>query len=183
MGRPAVNTALNHTFDPNDTTKGAAKDAYNADNAQAGWAKYTPEHAGNLALFDGLDDGLRQPVPREPGRRRQDSDQPDKSTARSPASRRTTASGSTRQPPAATTYLAVEGTYAATAGLIPSALTMPNDCGGRTLSYDVIDITYSAVATGGIGTPGALTTVSDGVTADATKTAAAAFPFLAPPTQ
>ena len=75
-----------------------------------------------------------------------------------------------------TTYLAVEANYAATAGLIP--MTFKNtDCGGRALPYDVIDITYSVVSIGNVAG------VTDGVSADATKTAATAFPYLAAPTQ
>lgn len=59
MGRPAINTALNHVFDPSATTKGMNKDAYNADAAQATWPQtYTPEFAHNLAILDAVDKGL-----------------------------------------------------------------------------------------------------------------------------
>ncbi|MEA2747698.1 MAG: hypothetical protein QOI41_1841, partial [Myxococcales bacterium] len=56
LGRPAINTALTATFETDAGVKGAKKDAYNQDNAQAGWnPKYIPEQAGNLAIFDALD--------------------------------------------------------------------------------------------------------------------------------
>ncbi|MDB5216636.1 MAG: hypothetical protein JWO86_4563, partial [Myxococcaceae bacterium] len=77
-------------------------------------------------------------------------------------------------------YLGVEANFAATNGLLPASLAN-NDCGGRSLSFDVIDTTYSIVATGTTGIPGALGTVSDGVDKDPVKTAATDFPYLAPP--
>ncbi|HEX4452927.1 MAG TPA: hypothetical protein VH143_18760 [Kofleriaceae bacterium] len=55
LGRPAVNTALNHGFDPNAATAGAAKDAYNADQSPGGWMQYATEFAKNLAVVDALD--------------------------------------------------------------------------------------------------------------------------------
>src|SRR5712672_2619843 len=62
MGRPAINTALNNSFNPDDTTKGSGKDAYNAEGNQANWATLmldgklvTKEFAGNLAIIDALD--------------------------------------------------------------------------------------------------------------------------------
>lgn len=59
MGRPAVNTVLNHGFDSNATTANAAKDAYNADSNAATWATtYTAEFMKNLAVVDALDTGF-----------------------------------------------------------------------------------------------------------------------------
>src|ERR1700689_1884549 len=55
LGRPAVNTALNHGFDANPATAGAAKDAYNADQSPGGWMQYAAEFAKNLAVIDALD--------------------------------------------------------------------------------------------------------------------------------
>jgi hypothetical protein len=58
MGRPAINTALNHAFDPN-AGAGAAKDAYNQDEAMGNWpTMYAAQFAGNLAILDALDTGL-----------------------------------------------------------------------------------------------------------------------------
>jgi Domain of unknown function (DUF4331) len=56
LGRPAINTVLNHGF---DTTGGAAKDAYNQDGSPGGWtAAYAAEFATTLGLVDVLDTGL-----------------------------------------------------------------------------------------------------------------------------
>ena len=63
LGRPAVNTAMNHAFDPACTSAScAAKDTYNQDATPAGWvAAYAglggtaDEFAFNLAILDGLD--------------------------------------------------------------------------------------------------------------------------------
>jgi hypothetical protein len=56
LGRPAINTALNHGFDP---AGGPAKDAYNQDGSPGGWAAaYTANFAGNLGILDVLDTGL-----------------------------------------------------------------------------------------------------------------------------
>ena len=56
MGRPAINTALNHTFDPACTsTTCPAKDAYNADNTPTHWATNVPQFEANLGIYDGLD--------------------------------------------------------------------------------------------------------------------------------
>jgi len=62
LGRPAINTALNHSF--TETNKGPAKDAYNT-LAPAMWGTATipnelsktfvAEFAQNLAIIDGLD--------------------------------------------------------------------------------------------------------------------------------
>ncbi len=181
LGRPAINTALTGTFDPNPTTRGAKKDAYNQDNAQAGWnPKYIPEQAANLAVFDSLDTKCgNQFLAQDAGAAGGPNTKVYGALAGITADDRlwlNTAATS------CATYLAVEANFAATHGLIPPSLAN-NDCGGRSLGFDVIDITYSIVATGGIGTPGAATTVTDGVSADPVKTAATAFPYLAPPTQ
>jgi hypothetical protein len=58
MGRPAINTALNHAFDPTKTAANAAKDAYNADGSPGGWMQYAPQFAANLAVIDALDTGI-----------------------------------------------------------------------------------------------------------------------------
>src|SRR5262245_14446261 len=57
MGRPVVNTGLNHGFDP--TAAGAAaKDTYNQDSNKQTWLANVPEFAKNLALIDLLDTGV-----------------------------------------------------------------------------------------------------------------------------
>jgi hypothetical protein len=56
LGRPAVNTALNHPFDANAARAGSAKDEYNHNGAMGTWAsEYTVQFAMNLAIFDALD--------------------------------------------------------------------------------------------------------------------------------
>jgi hypothetical protein len=167
MGRPAINTALNHTFDPIATTKGAAKDAYNQDNAQAGWsAKYTAEQSGNLAVFDGLD--------RNCGNQFLASQDAGSTTNTEVYGVLASVTADDRlwlntAGASCTTYLAVE---ANATKIIPNT-----DCGGRGLSYDVIDSTYSVVAIG------AVAGVGDGIDADPAKTGGTTFPFLAAPVQ
>jgi len=58
MARPAINTVLNHGFDTNAATKGAAEDAYNQDGSPSGWQQYAPAFASALGILDGLDTGL-----------------------------------------------------------------------------------------------------------------------------
>ena len=56
LGRPAINTVLNHGF---DTGGDASKNAYNQDGSPGGWAAaYAALFAGNLAIIDVLDTGL-----------------------------------------------------------------------------------------------------------------------------
>lgn len=177
LGRPAINTALNHTFDPNAATKGAAKDAYNQDNAQAGWVTANAgQQAANLAIFDGLDGPPtaaaatagcgNQFLAQDAGTATPTNLQVYGALASVTADDRLwlNTAGTT-----CTTYLAVE---ANATKLIPNT-----DCGGRALTYDVIDSTYSIVA---VGAPAG---VGDGIDADPVKTGGTTFPFLAPPTQ
>ena len=63
MGRPAINTALNHGFDGSggvpSGSANAAKDAYNADSAVGTWGQtWAPVFAPNLAILDALDTGV-----------------------------------------------------------------------------------------------------------------------------
>ncbi len=63
MGRPAINTVLNHTFDPDSARKQAAKDAYNAAANPATWATTAlgtgdvilTQFEANLGIIDSLD--------------------------------------------------------------------------------------------------------------------------------
>jgi hypothetical protein len=57
LGRPAINTVLNHGFD-GTVAAGPAKDAYNIDGSKGGWLMYTAQFAANLAIVDVLDTGL-----------------------------------------------------------------------------------------------------------------------------
>jgi hypothetical protein len=59
MGRPAINTALNHAFDTSTSAANTARDAYNADTNEATWvATYADEIKKNLGIFDALDAGI-----------------------------------------------------------------------------------------------------------------------------
>ena len=69
-----------------------------------------------------------------------------------------------------TTYLGVEANAT-------GALTN-TDCGGRGLAYDVMNITYNLLVTGGLTAP---TTPLDGTTAVAAKTNGTTFPYLGAP--
>jgi hypothetical protein len=63
MGRPAINTALDHLLDTNVTTKAAARDMYNGDQNVSNWpVAWSPELSKNLAIFDALDKGLSAPT-------------------------------------------------------------------------------------------------------------------------
>ncbi len=158
IGRPAVSTALIAPFQSNATTKGALKDEYNA-AAPAAWSGYAAEMSSNLAIYDALDgvcgNQLAAGATATAGRY---------GTLGAVLSddRLWVNTASTT----CTTYLAVE---ANATGILANT-----DCGGRRFGYDVIDITYSAVAIG------ALAGVGDGITAD-DGMPAATFPFLAAP--
>ncbi|HEY8040066.1 MAG TPA: DUF4331 family protein [Polyangiaceae bacterium] len=164
MGRPAINTALNHTFDTT-AAKGPAKDAYNADNSPANWKSYVPQFKANLAIYDGLD-----------------------TTCGNQA-----AYGALTNPDYTTlaSVLAGDALVVNTAnstcvqylGVEFAVLGIANtDCGGRTPNENVIDLTFNAVA--GTLTPGTLPgnpgPVTNGITAPASP-ATTTFPYLAAP--
>jgi len=175
FGRPAINTALNHTFDTS-AAKGPAKDAYNADSDAGAWgAEYTPQFALNLAIYDSLDTGGF--TDGGGGCGNQFLAQDDAGAARYHALAGVLANdkmwiytGSTT----CTQYLGVE--LVATGAIPPNPDGGAVDqCGGRTLGEDVIDETYSVVASG------MLSGVSDGIGAVASKTDGTAFPYLSDP--
>jgi len=162
MGRPAINTALNNTFAADVNVTNTAKDNYNK-SLQTSWASYSTEIAKNLAILDGLDANCGNQL---------------LAGSSAIASRYNTLAGVLADDQlyvntASSTcgqYLAVE---ANAVNVVPN-----NDCGGRTLTYDVIDTSYSVLAVG------ALTGVSDDVGADsdgANIQSNTTFPFLANP--
>ncbi len=167
LGRPGVNTALTDPFDLEGptTTENAAKDAYNAASDPTKWAaSFQSEIEQNLAIINGLDANCENQFAESPTKT-------DGGTSRYDALGGVLVDDELYVNTAATAcgqYLAVE---ANATGIVPNA-----DCGGRTLSYDVIDTTYSVLAIG------KLAGVSDGVSEDdhADKQTAT-FPFLAPP--
>lgn len=194
MGRPAINTALNHVFDGSAATQGAAKDAYNQDGGAGSWVgTYMGEFASNAPFFDFLDTGLTctagactlQTTPTS-GCGNQllyDGAFPGGGSAvacpGSGCSYNTIATVTaddqlyvdTTQGTCAL-YLAVELNAVSSLGL--------QDCGGRTLSEDVIDVTYTAVSVGIAGFSATFVpAVSDGVGPHTDYTTS--FPYLGPP--
>jgi hypothetical protein len=162
LGRPAINTAITDPFDANATTHGSKEDMYNASTLAAAKPTFEAAFEANLAILDGLDmvcgNQFAADKTKTDATRYQkladvfldDQLYVDTSSA------------------TCTTYLGVE---ANATGIIPNT-----DCGGRTLTEDVIDESYSLLAIG--MTSG----VTDGVNADDHVAAqTAAFPFLAPP--
>jgi hypothetical protein len=174
FGRPAINTALNHSFDSNAITAGTAKDMYNADtDGGAGWvAAYSLEFQKNLAILDSLDTtdagtgcGNQIFANNDAGPARY------ATLAGVLANDRLWINTSTAT---CTQYLGVELT--ATGVLTNPDGGAVNECGGRKLNYPVIWTTYSAVAVG------ALSGVTDGLTGPvAAKTNGTTFPYLATP--
>jgi Domain of unknown function (DUF4331) len=166
IGRPAINTALNHGFDGDASAAGAAKDSYNADKVPSGWAaSYAPQFAANLAILDSLDT-----VADGGGCGNQPFAQDDAG-----ANRYATLSGVlagdmlwlNTAGTTCTTYLAVE--------LNATHFLTNTDCGGRRISDDVIQTTYSV--TSGVGLSG----FGSGVSAIPAKTNGTTFPYLATP--
>lgn len=163
FGRPAINTALNKTFSTDMAMKDAAKDTWNKDANAATWgATFGPEVAVNLAILDSLDtvcgnQPLAAPEPITPTRYA--------GLAGALADDRlwvNTAGTACGQ------YLAVEA---------DAALGVENaDCGGRTLAYDVIDVSYSVLAAGDL-----TEAVTDGVEAIPDEVNGEIFPYLAAP--
>jgi hypothetical protein len=195
LGRPAVNTVLNHGFDADATAAHAAKNAYNQDMAVGMWpVTYRGQFAGNLAILDSLDKGL--------------------SCVMGTCTASATAGGCGNQvlynavgggtAPSPTSYiglaqaLADDQLYIDTTKLvanIPSSnqnylavelnafVGIPNPtCGGRAPDNDVIDTSYSALAIGlqGFKTSDFSAFFGDGVGPHA-DVSDQTFPFLGPP--
>lgn len=133
MGRPAINTALNHTFDLDATAKDDAKNAWNANDDPSKWSAYVEEIEKNLAILDGIDTVCGNQLLAD--------------MAKTDATRYATLA----------TVLADDRLYVNTTGptcdiylgVEANAVGIGNDdCGGRTLQYDVIETSYSALAAG-----------------------------------
>jgi hypothetical protein len=160
MGRPAVNTALNHTFDSDAVATQAAKDAWNQNDDRSTWvATFGEEIEANLAILDSLDTNCGNQL--LAGATVDDERYDTLASVLADDQLYVNSASGT-----CTVYLAVEG----------NAIGIPNnDCGGRTPGYDVIATTYSVLAVG------ALSGVDDGVAADDATTSTSEFPFLADP--
>lgn len=180
MGRPAINTALNHSFDTTKTTKDAAKDAYNQDKDPTNWVKptvYVPEFMANLGVLDALDAKCGNQLSYKGTTPAADSYSPlaglladDRLWLKTDATTCSLTTSPTLIDSTPGGYLAVEG-----ASSVPN-----NDCGGRTLSYDVMNISYSLLAAGagGLAPP---TNQLDGVMAVPDRSKGSTFPYLAVP--
>ena len=169
MGRPAVNTALTNPYGiytppgaQSPETTDITRSIYNADADPTKWgANWTPAITANLAVLDGLDGTVAggQKCGNQFAYTAANKYTTLASVLANDALLMDTSKSTCSQ------YLAVE------VGLVTGVAA--TTCGGRTLSYDVIDTTYSALAAG------VLTGVSDGI-AEVTKPAAA-FPYFQPP--
>ncbi len=156
IGRPAILTALVSTFDE-PIARGENRDAYNAASL-ADWEKFTNNIRSNLALFDGLDGqcGNQAFIDQSViGPNRYDTFATILTDDRLYLN---TTSGSCSQ------YLGVE--------LDATNLFENDECGGRSITQDVIDVSYSALVVGNI------VFVTDGVGSDNVSQSNDVFPFL-----
>lgn len=164
MGRPAVNTALTNPFDLYKPQGGAAemadvtKDRYNIDANETAWvATWSPAVKLHLGIFDALDNNCGNQAGYNA------LSQPNYTLLSS------VLAGDALQMDASkftcNQYLGAE-----LAALGAAVM----DCGGRKLSYDVIDVTYSALAAG------TTTGVNDGPIAENTAPGTS-FPYMAAP--
>jgi hypothetical protein len=199
LGRPAVNTALNHAFDPT-AAAGTAKDAYNVDGSPGGWvAAYAASFAGGLGILDVLDTGLTctdgtctaEGAP----------------TASDGCGNQVLYNGSPTGggAPAAGSYGTLAGILANDQLFLDTTKTscdlashqnylavefnvvtsLPNlTCGGRAPSNDVIDTSYTALAIGVTGfkvSDGSYTPAFGDGAAPHADVSESAFPFLGTP--
>jgi hypothetical protein len=160
LGRPAINTAITDPFDGNATQHGMKQDTYNAATPSTAAATFEAAFEANLAILDSLD-----------------------GTCGNQFAADKTKTDATRYKPLADVLLddqlyvdTSSGTCAVYLGVEANATKIiPNtDCGGRTPTEDVVDVSYSVLAIG--MTSG----VTDGVSNDSTLSDTA-FPFLAAP--
>ena len=159
VGRAAINTALNNTFNGDEAAKGAAKDRYNA-AGPTDWMTFQDDFAVSLAILDSLDtvcgnqllaDGVV--------------DERYQALAGVLADDQLYVNIDSGE---CGTYLGLE---AEVVGAVP---TGAGGCGGRTPSDDVIERSYSVLAAG------ALQGIDDTIQGDDGEQSAG-FPFLAPP--
>jgi hypothetical protein len=165
MGRPAINTMLNHAFDTNASAANTAKDAYNANANRSSWvAMYAEEFKKNLGLLDALDAGVCGNKLCETG----------ETMGSCPDDCTTSGAGlgcgnqlMYQTPTSATSYGQLANLLANDALVLDTSQAIctvylavelgivrgqPNaTCGGRTPQYDVVDFTYSALASGTAG--------------------------------
>jgi hypothetical protein len=147
LGRPAINTALNHGFDKT-TAAGTAKDAYNADGSPGGWgAANIAAFKTSLGIIDALDgtcgnQALYNGVPSGGGAATADSYTTLATVLANDQLFVDTTLNACEIPTSHANYLAVELNY-----ILPTVVPLIT-CGGRAPTNDVIDATYTAAAVG-----------------------------------
>jgi hypothetical protein len=161
MGRPGINTVTTDTFIVSDAEREAAEDTYNQADDRSEWvATFSPGAQTSLAILDSLDANCGNQLGACDDETMGCYDtlatvlMNDWLIVRGDA------------PNGCNTYLGVEADTVLMAGL--------DDCGGRVPFYDVIDTSYSVLATGAFGT------VSDEIDAPMSATNEV-FPYLAAP--
>jgi hypothetical protein len=170
LGRGTINVAVTDPFDITAAGQAGTRDAYNADDNEAGWtSKWVADLETILAIYDGADGTCGNQLLAD-----------------------MTKTDKTRYATLATVladdrlYLDTSKTACATyLGVELNAVGVANsDCGGRTPNEQVVHVMYTAATVGAAGfmQDGSFA-VTDGVPADGDGTGASltAFPFLAAP--
>lgn len=160
-GRPAVSTALIATFSADSSAKGTEKDSYNA-AGKAQWAGFAASIEGSLAILDALDAncGNQLAIDLNPN-------DPYAGLAGVLADDQLYVNSGSG---VCGTYLGLE---AEVVGVLAEG---GGGCGGRTLTDDIIDRSYSVLAAG------VVSGVDDTITRDGDCVPSATFPFVCPPT-
>ena len=205
MGRPAINTALNHGFDGDATAAQAAKKAYNEQSDPATWVQNVPEFMKNLAIIDALDTGFCGNKLCEVGETggaagncMGDCGATAMGTLTTACGNQALYNGTGMGAPMATSYQTLAGVLSGdelyldtSKGVCAFYLAVEfgvatggtnSTCGGRAPQYDVIDFTLSlgAIGIAGFSTDGMFTPAfkdNANVHTDFTST----FPFLGAP--
>lgn len=157
VGRPAILTALFSTFEE-PTTRGVNRNAYNA-APRSDWKLFTNDIRSNLALYDGLDAQCGNQILADLSLVGPDRYNTLASVLTDDRVYVNTASNSCSQ------YLGVE--------LDATNLAPNEECGGRTPTHDVIDVSYTALVND------LSFLVTDGVSSDNVGQSLEIFPFLA----
>lgn len=208
MGRPAINTLLNHGF---DSTAGAqtAKTAYNNDADPANWVTANvPEFMKNLGVLDALDTGLCGNGKCETAEFNylgqattcnaagEDCATATPSATNNGCGNQVLYNGGQGTTPNAMSYATLAGILAADELYLDTSKTVcefylavefgvatglgNTTCGGRAPQYDVIDYSLSMIVMGLAGfTTSLQPRLGDGVTAHTDY--ASTFPYLGPP--
>jgi hypothetical protein len=158
MGRPAIATALQDTFNPDAEAKGSKKDAYNA-AAPADWADAQADFEVSLGILDALDGTCGNQLLAMPA-----AAAPYAGLAGVLADDQLYVNTDKGECAA---YLGVEAEHL--------ELVADGSCGGRTPLYDVIETSYSVLAAG------ILAGVDDTIAEDDAVHDLETFPFLAEP--